>query len=233
MKINQISYKRHRFPSEIITHAVWLYCRFNMSLRDVEELLLERGIDVSYETIRRWVTKFGPAIALGLRHRQPQPGDIWHLDEVVVTIKGRKFWLWRAVDQNGLVLDEILQARRNTIAAKRLFARLMKKHSCTPKRFVTDKLRSYGAAKREIAPGIEHRSHKGLNNRAENSHLPFRKRERAMQGYRSPGGLQRFVSIHSAIRNCFSVPARRRSALTIRYHRLEAFDAWNAAIYAA
>ena len=147
-----------------------------------------------------------------------------------VTIKGRKFWLWRAVDQNGIVLDEILQSRRNTAAAKRLLARLMKKHGRVPKRFITDKLRSYGAAKREIAPGVEHRSHKGLNNRAENSHLPFRKRERAMQGFRSPGALQRFVSIHSAIRNCFSVPARRRSALTIRYHRLEAFDAWNAVV---
>lgn len=172
-----ISYKRHRFPPEIIAHAVWLYCQFNMSFREVEELLLERGIDVSYETIRRWVSKFGPKIARGLRRRQPQPGDIWHLDEVVVTIKGRKFWLWRAVDQNGLVLDEILQTRRNTRAAKRLLLRLMKNHSCTPKRFITDKLRSYGAAKREIAPGVEHRSHKGLNNRAENSHLPFRKRD--------------------------------------------------------
>ena len=192
-------------------------------------MLLERSIDVSYETIRRWVTKFGPAIARGLRPYQPHPGDIWHLDEVVVTIKGRKFWLWRAVDQNGMVLDEILQCRRDTNAAKRLLVRLMKKQTCVPKRFITDKLRSYGAAKREIAPGVEHRSHKGLNNRAENSHLPFRRREGAMQGYRSPGSLQRFVSIHSAIRNCFSVPARRRSALTIRYHRLEAFDAWNIA----
>jgi len=232
MSTPSISYKRHRFPPEIIAHAVWLYCRFNLSFREVEEMLLERSIDVSYETIRRWVTKFGPAIARGLRRRQPQPGDIWHLDEVVVTIKSRKFWLWRAVDQNGVVLDEILQGRRNTAAAKRLFTRLMKKYRCAPKRFITDKLRSYGAAKREVAPGVEHRSHKGLNNRAENSHLPFRKRERAMQGYRSPGGLQRFVSIHSAIRNCFSVPARRRSALTIRYHRLEAFDAWNAVVSA-
>ena len=233
MTKSRLSYKRHRFPPEIISHAVWLYCRFNMSFREVEELLLERGIDVSYETIRRWVAKFGPAIARGLRRHHPQPDDIWHLDEVVVTIKGRKFWLWRAVDQNGLVLDEILQCRRNTKAAKRLLVRLMKKHTCVPKRFITDKLRSYGAAKREIAPGVDHRSHKGLNNRAENSHLPFRKRERAMQGYRSSGSLQRFVSIHSAIRNCFSVPARRRSALTIWYHRLEAFDAWNAAVWTA
>lgn len=225
--------KRHRFPPKFIAHSVWLYCRFNLSFREVEELFLERGIDVSYETIRRWVTKFGPMIARGLRRRQPQPGDIWHLDEVVIRIKGRKYWLWRAVDQHGVVLDEILQSRRDTAAAKRLFARLMKKHRRTPRRFITDKLRSYGAAKRKIASGVEHRSHKGLNNRAENSHLPFRKRERAMQGYRSPGGLQRFVSIHSAIRNCFSVPARRRSALTIRYHRLEAFDLWNTAANAA
>lgn len=230
MTKSRLSYKRHRFSPEIIAHAVWLYCRFNLSFREVEEMFLERGIDVSYETIRRWVVKFGPAIARGLRRRQPQPDDIWHLDEVVVTIKSRKFWLWRAVDQNGIVLDEILQARRDTAAAKRLLTRLLKKHGRPPKRFITDKLRSYGAAKRKIAPGVEHRSHKGLNNRAENSHLPFRKRERAMQGYRSPGALQRFVSIHSAIRNCFSVPARRRSALTIRYHRLEAFNAWNAVV---
>ena len=230
MSTQSISYKRHRFPPAIITHAVWLYCRFNLSLREVEEMFLERGIDVSYETIRRWIVKFGPTIARGLRRRQSQPGDIWHLDEVVMKIKGRKFWLWRAVDQNGVVLDEILQRRRDKKAAKRLLYRLMKKQGRTPKRFITDKLRSYGAAKREIAPRVEHRSHKGLNNRAENSHLPFRKRERAMQGYRSPGSLQRFLSIHSAIRNCFSVPARRRSALTIRYHRLEAFDAWNDAV---
>jgi len=150
-----------------------------------------------------------------------------------VKIKGKKFWLWRAVDQNGVVLDEILQRRRDKKAARRLLYRLMKRQQRSPKRYITDKLRSYGAAKREIAPGVEHRSHKGLNNRAENSHLPFRKRERAMQGYRSPGSLQRFASIHSAIRNCFFVPSHRRSALTIRFHRLEAFDVWNAVTQAA
>ena len=182
MSTQSISYKRHRFPPAIITHAVWLYCRLNLSLREVEEMFLERGIDVSYETIRRWIVKFGPTIARGLRRRQSQPGDIWHLDEIVVKIKGRKFWLWRAVDQNGVVLDEILQRRRDKKATKRPLYRLMKTQGRTPKCFITDKLRSYGAAKREIAPGVEHRSHKGLNNRAENSHLPFRKRERAMQG---------------------------------------------------
>ena len=226
---SSISYKRHRFPPEIIAHAVWLHVRFNLSLREVEEMLLERGVDVSYETIRRWTAKFGPQIARNLRRRQVRPGNVWHLDEVVVKIAGKSFWLWRAVDQHGVVLDEILQARRNKRAAKRLLVRLMKRTGLVPKRIVTDKLRSYGAAKREVAPGLDHWSHKGLNNRAENSHLPFRKRERAMHGYRSPGALQRFVSIHSVIRNSFSVPARRRKALTIRYHRMEAIDAWRSA----
>lgn len=226
---SRISYKRHRFPPEIIAHAVWLYVRFNLSLREVEEMLLERGVDVSYETIRRWTAKFGPQIARNLRRRQVLPGDVWHLDEVVVNIAGRSFWLWRAVDQHGLVLDEILQPRRNKGAAKRLLVRLMKRLGFVPKRIITDKLRSYGAARREVAPGIEHWSHKGLNNRAENSHLPFRKRERMMQGYRSPGALQRFVSVHSATRNSFSVPLRRRNALNIRYHRMEAISAWRSA----
>ena len=229
MQTLKISYKRHRFPPQIIAHAVWLYVRFNLSLREVEELMLERGVDVSYEAIRRWTVKFGPVIAHALRRRQPRPGDVWHLDEVVVKIAGRSYWLWRAVDQDGVVLEEILQPRRDKRAAKRLLVKLMKRWGFVPKRIITDKLRSYGAAKREVAPGLGHWSHKGLNNRAENSHLPFRKRERAMQGFRSPGTLQRFVSMQSATRNRFSVPARRRSALTIRYHRLEAFDAWKSA----
>lgn len=226
--LSSISFKRHRFPPEIIAHTVWLYIRFNLSLREVEEMLLARGIEVSYETIRRWTVKFGPGIARQLRRRQARSGDIWHLDEVVVKIAGRKFWLWRAVDQNGLVLEEILQNRRSKAAAKRLLRRLIVQFGL-PKRIVTDKLRSYGAAKREIASSLEHRSHKGLNNRAENSHVPFRKRERIMQGFRTPGGVQRFVSVHSAIRNHFSPPAHRRTAIQIRYHRLEAFYAWNTA----
>jgi len=229
MQTQNISYKRHRFPPQIIAQVVWLYARFNFSLREVEELMLERGVDVSYETIRRWVTKFGPLISRTLRRRQPRPGDVWHLDEVVVKIAGRSFWLWRAVDQHGVVLEEILQSKRDKRATKRLLIKLMKRWGFAPKRIITDKLRSYGAAKREVAPGLDHWSHKGLNNRAENSHLPFRKRERMMQGFRSQGSLQRFVSIHSATRNCFSVPARRRCALTIRYHRLEALQTWKAA----
>src|SRR6218665_3576882 len=149
MKKPAISYKRHRFPQQIIAHAVWLYFRFPLSLRLAEELLLERGIVVSYETIRRWGLKFGPAYAKQLRRRRPSLQDVWHLDEVVISIAGRKHWLWRAVDQDGYVLDEIVQSRRDTKAAKRLLIRLLKKQGLAPKRIVTDKLRSYGAAKRD------------------------------------------------------------------------------------
>ncbi|MDX3925972.1 MAG: IS6 family transposase [Shinella sp.] len=213
MKNSAISYKRHRFPQQIIAHAVWLYFRFPLSLRLVEKLLLERGIVVSYETIRRRGRKFGPAYARQLRRKPPAVRDVWHLDEVVISIAGRKHWLWRAVDQDGYVLDEIVQSRRDTKAARRLLVRLLKRQSIPPKRIIIDKLRSYGAAKRDVMPGVEHRSHKGLNNRAENSHLPLQKRERTMQGFRSAGSLQRFISIFSALRNLFVTPRHKRSAL--------------------
>ena len=226
MKTPAVSYKRHRFPQEIISNAVWLYFRFPLSLRLVEEMLLERGIVVSYETIRRWGRKFGPAYAKQLRRRRPSRQDVWHLDEVVISIAGKKHWLWRAVDQNGFVLDEIVQNRRDTKAAKRLLIRLLKKAGMPPKRIITDKLRSYGAAKREVMPAVEHRSHKGLNNRAENSHLPLRKRERTMQGFRSPGNLQRFISIFSALRNLFVAPRHKRSALATHIHRIRAMAHW-------
>jgi putative transposase len=221
-----ISYKRHRFPPEIIAHAVWLYFRFPLSLRLVEEMLLERGIVVFYETVRRWALKFGPAYARRLRRKTPSRRDIWHLDEVVVTIAGQKHWLWRAVDQDGYVLDEVVQTRRDTKAAKRLLKRLLRKQGCPPRRMITDKLGSYAAARRQVMPDVEHRSHKGLNNRAENSHLPFRRRERAMQGFRSPRYLQRFVSVFSAVRNLFVPPRSRRSAHTTRLHRLNAMAEW-------
>ena len=195
----------------------------------MEELLLERGIVVSYETIRRWGRKFGPAYAKLIRRRRSSSRDIWHLDEVVVSIAGRKHWLWRAVDQNGYVLDEIVQSRRDTKAARRLLIRLLKKAGVAPKRIITDKLRSYGAAKRDVMPGVEHWSHKGLNNRAENSHLPVRKRERTMQGFRSAGSLQRFISIFSALRNLFVIPHHKRSAPATHIHRIRAMAHWTAA----
>ena len=156
-------YRRHRFPREVIAHAVWLHARFPLSLRMVEELLLERGIDVSYETMRRWGMKFGPALARDLRRWAPRPGDVWHLDEVRVVIRGRVHWLWRAVDQHGVVLDEILQRRRDKRAARRLLVRLPKRQGWRPRRIVTDRLPSYGAARREVAPTLEHRAHKGLD----------------------------------------------------------------------
>ncbi|UFS80101.1 IS6 family transposase (plasmid) [Rhizobium sp. T136] len=223
-----VSYKRHRFPSAVIARAVWLYLRFPLSLRLVEEMLLERGIVVSYETIRCWAKKFGRDYAGLLRRKAPSPNDVWHLDEVVITIGGKRHWLWRAVDRDGYVLDEIVQARRNTKAARRLLTRLMKKQGCLPKRIVTDKLRSYGAALRQIMPTVEHRSHKGLNNRAENSHLPLRKRERIMQRFRSPGALQRFTSVFSAVRNLFVPPRSKHSAIAVHLHRIRAIAHWRA-----
>ena len=224
-----ISYKRHRFPPQIIAHAVWLYDRFPLSLRLVEEMLLERGIAVSYESIRRWALKFGPAYAHRLRRKVPSRHAIWHLDEVAITIAGRKHWLWRAVDQDGYVPDETVQGRRNTKAAKRLLTRRVRKQGMAPKRIITDKLPSCGAARRQVLPEVEHRSHKSLNNRAENSHLPLRKRERIMQGFRSVGGLQRFTSVFSAVRNLFVPPNSHQSALATYLHRLQTMAAWKAA----
>lgn len=174
-------------------------------------MLLGRGIDVSYETVRRWIAKFGPQIARNLRRCQARPGDVWYLDEVVVKCAGEKFWLWRAVDQHGTVLEEILQKRRDKKAAKRLLVALMKRYGFAPKRIITDKLRFYRAAKADVAPGLEPWSHKGLNNRAENSHLPFRKREQTMQGHWSPGALT--VRLHALsdpqLFFCFILSPRR------------------------
>ena len=188
-------YTGYRYPAEIISYAVWLYFRFPLSLRMVEEILAARGISVTYETIRQWGLKFGREFANRIRRRAPQRGDKWHLDEVVVTSAGKTHWLWRAVDQEGFVLDVLVQSRRDKKAAKRLLRKLLKRHLRAPRVLITDKLRSYGAAKREIMPGVEHRQHKGLNNRAENSHQPTRRRERIMKRFKSPRQVQRFLSI--------------------------------------
>ncbi len=230
MKNPAISYKRHRFPRQIIAHAVSLYFRLPLSLRLVEELLLERDIAVSYETIRRWGREFGPTYAMQLRRRRPSQRDIWHLasGRGGDFNRGPKHWLWRAVDQDGYVLDEIVQSRRDTKAARRLLIRLRKKQGMPPKRIITDKLRSYGATKRDLMPTVEHRSHKGVNNRAENSHPPLRNRERMMQGFRSSGSLQRFISIFSVLRNPFVTPRHKRSALATHIHRIRAMAHWKA-----
>src|SRR6185436_6503784 len=193
-------YAGYRFPGEVISHAVWLYFRFPLSLRMVEEMLAARGIDVSHETVRQWARKFGQAFANQIRRRLPGPGDKWHLDEVCLMIRGKKHWLWRAVDQDGVVLDVLVQSRRDKKAAKRLLRKLLKKQGRAPRVLVTDKLASYGAAKDEVMPSVEHRRHKGLNNRAGNSHQPTRRRERQMKRFKSPGQDQLAITAQRAHR---------------------------------
>jgi putative transposase len=218
-------YARHRFPAEVISHAVWLYFRFPLSLRMVEEMLAARGIEVSHETVRQWALKFGQGFANQIRRRLPAPGDKWHLDEVVICIAGRKHWLWRAVDQHGVVLDILVQSRRNAKAAERLLRKLLKKQGMAPRVMITDKLASYGAAKRAVMPSVEHRQHKGLNNRAENSHQPTRRRERIMKRFKSAGHAQRFLSTHDQVANLFRRPAHSNAA-DHRQSRDRAFTAW-------
>ncbi|GAA2564955.1 IS6 family transposase [Streptomyces fimbriatus] len=199
MESRSPSYKGHRYPAEVISHCVWLYFRFPLSFREVEELMPQRGVLVSHETVRRWCATFGQACANGLRRRRPRSGDEWHLDEVFVRINGELKYLWRAVDAGGNVLGVLVQSRRGEAVARRFFRRVMKKTRAVPRVVVTDKLRSYGAAHREVMPCVEHRRSKYLNNRAENSHQPTRRRERAMKGFRSAGAAQRFLSAFSGI----------------------------------
>ena len=222
------TYKRHRFPPQIISHAVWLYFRFTLSYRDVEELLAERGVVVTYETVRQWCRKFGQDYANDLRRRRPQPGDKWHLDEVFIAINGVTHYLWRAVDQDGNVLDILVQSRRNKQAAKKFFRRLLKGLQYVPRVLITDKLASYGAARREVLPSVEHRRHKGLNNRAENSHQPTRERERRMRRFKSPGHAQRFLAASGPIATHFRPRRHRLTATTYRRMRDERFATWRA-----
>lgn len=217
----------YRFPAEIIAHVVWLYFRFPLSLRMVDEMLAVRGIVISHETVRQWALKFGRMFAKVLRRRQPKAGDKWHLDEMVIAINERKYWLWRAVDQHGAVLDILIQSRRDKKAAKRLMKKLLKKQHCSPRVLITDKLKSYGAAKKEIMPGVEHRQHKGLNNRAENSHLPTRKRERIMHRFKSPRQAQQFPSVHEPVANLFHLLRHQKSATDFRADRDQAFSIWH------
>jgi putative transposase len=219
-------YAGYRFPGEVISHAVWLYFRFPLSLRMVEEMLAARGIDVSHETVRQWARKFGQGFANQIRRRLPGPGDKWHLDEVCLMIAGKKHWLWRAVDQDGVVLDVLVQSRRDKKAAKRLLRKLLKRQTRVPRVMITDKLASYGAAKGEVMPSVEHRRHKGLNNRAENSHQPTRRRERQMKRFKSAGQAQRFLSAHDGINNLFHLRRDHRPAAQYRAARTQAFQTW-------
>ncbi len=218
---------RHRFSAEIISYAIWLYHVFSLSLRDVELLLAERGIIVSYETVRRWCKKFGASFADRLRRRRPRPGDKWHMDEVFVRLQGVQHYLWRTVDQNGVVLDILVQARRDAKAAKRFFRRLLKGLQYVPRVIVIDKLRSYGVARRQLLLDVEHRQSRYLNNRAENSHRPTRRRERQMQRFKSAEQAQGFLSAHSFIYSHFHP---RRHQLAAHGHRAiqsDAFEIWH------
>jgi putative transposase len=199
-------YRRHRFPPEIISYAVWLYFRFPLSLRMVEEMLAARGIGVSCETVRQWAHKFGRTFSGRIRQRAPARGDKWHLDEVVISIAGEPYWLWRAVDQHGFVLDVLAQRRRDSFAARRLMTKLLKAAVTPPRVMITDKLRSYGAALDAIGLRVDHRQHKGLNNRAENSHQPTRRRERIMKRFKSARQAQWFLSVHDQVANLFHIP---------------------------
>ena len=221
------SFAGYRFPAEIISQAVWLYFRFPLSLRMVEEMLALRGIVVSHETLRQWGRKFGQAIANGIHRRLPQAGDKWHLDEVVLKINGMTHWLWRVVDQAAMALDVLVQSRRDQQAAKRLPRKLVKRQMRPPRVMITDKLASYGAAKKEVMPSIEHRQHKGLNNRAENSHQPTRRRERGMKRFKSAGQAQRFLYAHDGVNNLFHLRRHRLTASEYRAARECAFEVWS------
>lgn len=228
-----ISYRRHRFPPSIIQYAVWLYYRFTLSYRDIEDLLAERGIDASYETIRRWCLKFGPAYAQRLRVHRTKPCRTWHIDEVFVRITGKQMYLWRAVDAEGAVLDVLLQSKRDTAAAIKFLRKAMKRSGISPSMIVSDNWRPIAAAIRSIVPSAEHLTGNRLNNRAENSHQPTRRRERIQQRFKSPGSAQRFLSTHAAFYNHFNIQRHLITRKTMNLFRAESFHAWNAATGAA
>ncbi|WP_407919996.1 IS6 family transposase [Gloeobacter violaceus] len=219
-------YRGHRFPPEIIAHCVWLYFRFPLSYRDVEEMMAVRGVQLTYETVRAWCRKFGQTYANQIRRRRPRPGDKWHLDEVVLKINGQTSYLWRVVDQQGNVLDILVQSRRNKAAAKKFFRKLLKGLRYVPRVLVTDKLASYGAAKKEILKSVEHRQPRGLNNRAENSHQPIRERERRMRRFKSAGHAQRFLSAYGPIRQHFCARRHRLCAEAYRQTLQQRLASW-------
>lgn len=223
---HQPTYKRHRFPREIITYAVWLYFNFNVSYRDVETLLAERGIIVSYEAIRYWCLKFGQAYARRIRRNRPQTGDKWHVDEVFIKINGKTQYLYRAIDQHGHILEIMVHPRRNQQAAIRFFRKLLVGCQYVPRVLVTDKLRSYPAAHRAIFPRVEHRQHKRRNNVIENSHRRVRKRERILQRFKAGGSAQRFLSVFEMIYEHFHIKRHQMTASTFRQQRSVRFDSW-------
>jgi putative transposase len=224
------TYKRHRFPPDIISYAVWLYYRSNLSHRDIEDLLAERGITVSREAIRLWCIKFGAIYTRRLKRKHRGFGDTFYIDEVFVKINGKQHYLWRAVDQDGEVIDVYLQARRDGAAAKRFFKRLLRNHGGEPRKIVTDKLRSYGVAHRELIPETIHSTQQYENNRAEQSHEPTRVRERVMRRFKSSRQAQRFLGTHAAISNLFNLGRHLVWAEHYRSLRIGAFRDWSTAV---
>ncbi len=227
MKANAPSYRGYRFPPEIISHAVWLYHRFCLSFRDVEDLLAKRGILVSHETIRQWCRKFGPLYARRLARRRGRLGDARHLDELFVTIRRQRRYLWRAVDEDGDTIDILLQPRRDRRAAERFFHRLLTTQGNEPRRLVTDKLGSYAAAHRRVMPSVPHDTSRYANNRAEVSHQPTRQRERQMRRFKSAAQAQQFLSVQGVILNLFRVGRHLLRPVNHRLLRARSFVAWS------
>ena len=224
------TYKRHRFPPDIISYAVWLYYKFNLSHRDIEDLLAQRGVIVSREAIRLWCIKFGAIYTRRLKRKHRGYGDTFFIDEVFVKINGKQHYLWRAVDQDGEVVDVYLQAKRDGAAAKRFFRRLLGSHGGELRKIVTDKLRSYGVARRELIPEAIHSTKQYENNRAEQSHEATRVRERGMRRFKSVGQAQRFLSAHAAVYNLFNLGRHLVSACHYRKLRTGAFNDWAIAV---
>ena len=229
MKCSVLPYKRHRFPPEIIQHAVWLYYRFNLSHRDIEDLLARRGVLVTHESIRLWCNKFGPRYAERLRRGHRGYGDTVFMDEVFVRIQGRHRYLWRAVDQDGEVVDVLLQERRDAASARRFFRHLLSRLGGEPRTIVTDRLGSYAVARRELLPTAAHDTRRYANNRAELSHQPTRVRERSLRRFKSMSQAQRFVLVHAAVSNLFNLGRHLVAADHYRALRRSAFASWDRA----
>ena len=228
MKNPLTPYKRHRFPPQIIQHAVWLYHRFNLSHRDIEDLLARQGISVTHESIRLWCNKFGPRYAQRLRRGHRGYGDTFYMDEVFVRIRGEQRYLWRVVDQDGEVVDVLLQERRDANAAKCFFKRLMAQGE--PRKIVTDNLGSYAVARRDLIPESIHDTSRYANNRAELSHQPTRVRERGMRRFKSMLQAQRFLNVHAAVSNLFNLSRHLVAADHYRTLRRGAFAFWDSAV---
>ena len=224
------TYKRHRFPPEIISYAVWLYYRFNLSHRDIEDLLAERGITVSREAIRLWWIKFGALYFRRLKRKHRGYGDTFYIDEAFIKINDKQHYLWRAVDQDGEVVDVYLQEKRDGAAAKRFFRRLIRNNGGEPRKIVTDKLRSYGVAHRELIPDTIHSTKQYENNLAEQSHEATRVRERGMRKFKSTRQAQQFLGAHAAVSNLFNLGRHLVRAEHYRNLRESAFAEWSRAV---